>query len=335
MELRHLRYFLSVAAHGNVTRAAASLGMRQPPLSLQLRELERELGFALFRRLPRGVALTEAGAVFRDEADRLLAQLERAVSRGSQAAGGLAGRVAIGFTSSAAAHRLAPALVRQFRSDYPAVELVFHEGNAAAITESVASGRLDAGLLRRPVSEQSGLVYHPVAEEPLLIALPRRHPVAARAIARGSERVRLRDLAGEGFILVRRPGAPGMYGDLIAACHAVGFAPRVVAEVEQMLTNLTLVAAGVGVSAVPASMSQFHRDDVFYARASDAPGLSAPLSLVTRLGETNPAVENLVRLAATIDAASAPRPRRPPSAATRAGASPRSTRRGPAPARRP
>ena len=333
MELRHLRYFLAVAAHGNVTRAAAALGMRQPPLSLQLRDLERELGFALFRRLPRGVALTEAGAVFRGEAERILAQLDRAVSQAGQAAGGLAGRVTLGFTSSAAAHGFAPALVRRFRADYPAVEFGFHEGNAAAITEAVAAGRLDAGLLRRPVSEQSGLVYQPVAEEPLLIALPRRHPVAERALARGSDRVRLKDLSEDGFILVRRPGAPGMYGDLIAACHAAGFAPRVVAEVEQMLTNLTLVAAGVGVSAVPASMRQFHGDDVFYARATDVPALTAPLNLVTRLGETNPAVHNLVRLAIRVGEANAPRPRRPPPAATRAGAAPRGRRRSPARAR--
>jgi DNA-binding transcriptional LysR family regulator len=147
--------------------------------------------------------------------------------------------------------------------------------------------------------------------------------------------VRLRDLAKEGFILVRRPGAPGMYGDLIEACHRAGFAPRVVAEVDQMLTNITLVAAGVGVSVVPASMRDIHRDEVFYAEAKDAPQLAAPLNLVTRIGETSPVVAGFVRFARELAGeARAPARSRPASAARRGGASPRPTPRSRAPARR-
>ena len=335
MELRHLRYFLAVADHGNFTRAAAALGMQQPPLSQQVRDLERELGFDLFRRLPRGVELTEGGAVFREEAAAVLAALQRGARRGAQAASGTTGSLTIGFTSSAATHGIAPALIRRFRQAYPAVELGFQEGNAAAISDAVAAEKLDVGFIRRPVSEQSGLVYHLAVEEPLLLALARDHPRAARALARGTGSVRLRDLAEEGFILVRRPGAPGLYGDLIEACHRLGFAPRVVAEVDQMLTNITLVAAGVGVSVVPASMREIHRDSVFYARATDAPHLAAPLNLVTRIGGSNPAVANLLGLARGPGAAArAAAPSRPASAARRAGASPRPKRRSRAPARR-
>ncbi|NJD29977.1 MAG: LysR family transcriptional regulator, partial [Chloroflexi bacterium] len=335
MELRHLRYFLAVAEHGGFTRAAAALGMHQPPLSQQVRDLERELGFALFRRLPRGVELTEGGAVFREEAQAVLGALERGARRGALAASGTTGSLSIGFTSSAMTHGLSPALIRRFREAYPAVALAFREGNAAAISDAVATGKLDVGFIRRPVSEQSGLVYDLAVDEPLLLALSRDHPLAVRARSHNAKGVRLRDLAEEGFILVRRPGAPGMYGDLIEACHRLGFAPRVVAEVGQMLTNITLVAAGVGVSVVPASMREIHREAVFYAQATDAPQLAAPLNLVTRIGETNPAVANLVRLARGLGQevrAAAPSP--PASGARRAGASRPPRRRSRAPARR-
>jgi DNA-binding transcriptional LysR family regulator len=335
MELRHLRYFLAVAEHRNFTRAAAALGIRQPPLSQQVRDLERELGFALFRRLPRGAELTEGGAVFRDEAISILAAVSRGVARGTQAAQGTAGRLSLGFTSSAVMHRFAPELIRRYREAHPAVELEVVEGNAARLTEAVAAGSLDIAFIRRPVSEQSSIAYHEVAFEKLLVALPTRHPVAERARRRGATHVRLRDLAGEAFILVRRPGAPGMYGDLIEACHRVGFAPRVVAEVDQMLTNITLVAAGVGISVVPASMRDIHRQDVFYAEARDAPELAAPLNLATRIGEASPVVTNFVRFARELaGAARAAAPSRPASAARRAGASPRPKPRSRAPARR-
>ena len=336
MELRHLRYFLAVAEHGNFTRAASALGIQQPPLSQQVRNLERELGFDLFRRLPRGVELTVGGAVFREEATAMLAALHRGARRGAQAASGKTGSLVMGFTSSAATHRLTPVLIRRFREAYPEVELAIREGNAATVTDAVESGRLDVGMIRRPVSERSGLFYSAVVEEPLLVAMSRDHPLAVRARARGAGTVRLRDLANESFILVRRPGAPGMYGDLIAACHEAGFAPKVVAEVGQMLANLTLVAAGVGVSVVPASMRDIHRDAVFYAQARDAPQLVAPLSLVTRIGQANPAVANLLDLARVLGAeATAPARSRPASGAIRGGASRPTKRRSRAPARRP
>jgi DNA-binding transcriptional LysR family regulator len=135
---------------------------------------------------------------------------------------------------------------------------------------------VDVGFIRRPVTRRAAIEYHEVIEEPLLIALPREHPVARRAAKSAKPSIRLAELAGEPFILVRRPGAPGMYGDLVRACHKAGFAPNVVAEVSQMLTNITLVAAGVGVSAVPASMREIHAAGVFYVEARDMPRLKAP-----------------------------------------------------------
>lgn len=334
MELRHLRYFVAVAQAGSFTHAALALGIQQPPLSQQIRDLERELGYPLFRRLPRGIELTEGGAVFLEEALAIIAAVQRGVARASQVAQGTAGTLALGFTSSAVMHRFAPDLIRRYREAHPGVELVIHEENAAAVTEAVTARRLDIGFIRRPVSEHSGIAYHVVAEERLLLALPAGHPIAQRARSSGSTSVRLRDLAGESFILVRRPGAPGMYGDLIEACRRMGFSPNVVAEVSQMLTNLTLVAAGVGVTVVPASMKDIHREDVFYAQATDAPELTAPLTLVSRAGETNPVAQRFVRFALdSRETAKAPAPSRPASAARRADASPPRRRRSRAPAR--
>ena len=280
--------------------------------------------------------LTEGGAVFLEEAKAVLAAVARGAKRGAQAALGLAGSLSLGFTSSAVTHRFTPELIRRYREAHPGVELEIQEGNAAAITEAVAARRLDAAFIRRPVSEQGSLAYHQVADERLLVALPAHHPAAERARKRGVAHVRLRELAAESFILVRRPGAPGMYGDLIDACHKAGFAPRVVAEVDQMLTNITLVAAGVGVSVVPASMKDIHREAVFYAEPRDAPQLRAPLNLVTRIGETTPTVATFVRFALRMrEPVRAPARSRSASAARPAGASPPPTRRSRAPARRP
>lgn len=335
MELRHLRYFIAVARSGSFTRAAQELGIQQPPLSQQVRDLERELGYPLFRRLPRGVELTEGGTVFLEEATAIIATVQRGVARASQVAHGTAGSLALGFTSSAVMHRFAPDLIRRYREAYPGVELAIHENNAAAVTEAVASRRLDIGFIRRPVSEHSGIAFDIVASEPLLVALPARHPLAARTRKGGVARVRLRDLASESFILVRRPGAPGMYGDLIEACRRMGFSPNVVAEVDQMLTNVTLVAAGVGVSVVPASMRDIHHEDVCYAQVEDAPQLTAPLTLVSRADETNPVAQRFVRFARELaGAAKGPARSRPASAARRGGASPRPKPRNRAPARR-
>src|SRR6266481_3270545 len=122
MELRHLRYVVAIAEERTVTRAAARLRMQQPPLSQQLRDLERELGFPLFNRSRKGVEPTAAGAVFLEEARRVLAQAQRAKDRAAQTAAGIDGALAIGFTSSAAMGRIAPEMIAAYRALYPRVQ---------------------------------------------------------------------------------------------------------------------------------------------------------------------------------------------------------------------
>ncbi|OUM01407.1 LysR family transcriptional regulator [Variovorax sp. JS1663] len=287
MDLRALRYFAAVAETGHMTRAAEQLGIQQPPLSLQIKALERELGIALFKRHPRGMALTDAGRRFQTEALRMLQDMDAMKQRMVRVARGQDGELAIGFTSSAAAHRFMPDALRAFRQSHPGVALKLRENNAAELTEALAAGRLHCGLLRMPVARPEGLRFETLLREPVLVAMPRDHRLANDDGNDPRAPLSLAQLCEEGLILVRRPGAPGLYADLLALCQAQGLQPRVVAEVDRMMTNLNLVAAGVGLSVVPASMGGVHPHAIRYAALADSAPLDAPLTLVSREGEDN------------------------------------------------
>ena len=294
MELRHLRYFVAVAEEKSFTRAAARLRMRQPPLSQQIKMLEREIGVRLFERLPKGVELTAGGVVFLTDAQATLAGVERAAQKAVHAANGIEGALSVGFTSSVASHHVAPDIILRYSRSYPHVALTFHEGNAADLTEAIARGDLDVAVVRAPVAQPPNLLFHTLFNEEMLVALPLKHELVRKRKDAASRGISLRALANEPFILVRRPGAPGMYANLIAACNRVGFSPRIAAEVGHMLTNIMLVAAGVGVSVVPASMRGTHAGLVAYCRLKDSPKLVAPVTLIHKQENTNPAVSRFV-----------------------------------------
>lgn len=309
MELRHLRYFLAVAEAGHITRAAERLGIQQPPLSQQIRALETELGIALLVRQPRGVILTDAGEALRLEAADILARVESLRERMRRMAEGEEGRLAIGFTSSAAAHWLTSEILRACRRRYPQLELALSECNAAEAAEHLAAGRLDAALLRAPVQDAEGLHCEKLLEEEMVLALPLDHPLLGGQGGLAPEQappVSLRALATERFILVRRPGAPGMYADLLRLCGALGFSPRIGAEVERMLTNLNLVAAGDGVTVVPACMAGLQRHGIAYRRLLEGARLRAPLTLVWRDASRPQAVAKLLALARELAAGARP-----------------------------
>jgi len=290
MDIRALRYFVAVAGTGHMTRAAEQLGIQQPPLSLQIKALERELGVLLFKRHPRGVALTDAGRLFQAEALRMLQDMEAMKQRMARVAQGQTGTLAVGFTSSAAAHRFMPEALRAFRRAHPGVELQLREDNAAELTEALAAGRLHCGLLRVPVARPEGLVFETLLREPVWVAMPSDHRFAPAANGKKPAKplpLPLSKLCEEGIILVRRPGAPGLYAELLALCHAQGLRPRVVAEVDRMMTNLNLVASGVGLSVVPTSMTGVHAHAIAYTRLADGGQLDAPLTLVSRADEDN------------------------------------------------
>ncbi|HEY1437561.1 MAG TPA: LysR family transcriptional regulator [Casimicrobiaceae bacterium] len=281
-----------------MTRAAEQLGIQQPPLSQQIKALEGELKTQLFKRVARGVELTIAGAAFRYDAQTILRQVELAASRAASIAVGVEGSIAVGFSTSAAAHALVPRLINAFRDAHPGVSLDVRESNAAELSDWIAKGTLQAAIFRAPVSRPTGVAFYSLLQEPMLLVLPVRHPLAA-ARKSAATAISLRALRDEGFILVRRPGAPGMYADFISACREQGFTPRIVAEVDRMLTNICLVAAGFGISVVPTSMRGFHAESVAYCPLRNS-HLAAPMTLAYREQETNPAAIHFIALGKTL-----------------------------------
>ncbi|MBO9686389.1 MAG: LysR family transcriptional regulator [Mitsuaria chitosanitabida] len=281
MDLRHLRYFVTVAETGHMTRAAALLGMQQPPLSQQIKALEQELGLSLLHRHPKGVSLTDAGRHFLDEARRLLRDFGDMRERMDRLAGGQHGLLSVGFTSSAAAHAFTPAVLRACRGEHPGIALSMTENNAAELIDAIAKSRLHCGFLRVPVARPEGLSFEPLLSEPALLALPLDHRLAEAPRA-ATTPVPLGELEGEDLILVRRPGAPGLYANLLALCEREGVRPRSFVEVDRMMMNLNLVAAGAGISVVPASMRGVHAHSIVFRPLPRHARLEAPLTLAWR-----------------------------------------------------
>ncbi len=165
MELRHLRYFVAVAEEGHVTRAAERLGIQQPPLSQQIQALERELDAQLFRRTPRGVELTPAGRALFDEAKAILARAAEAVAATRRAAQGEAGRIGIGFTSSASFHLFVPRAIRTFRETHPLVALTLEESGTTELVAALRGQAIDTAFVRSPVGESADLTVRPLLEQ--------------------------------------------------------------------------------------------------------------------------------------------------------------------------
>jgi DNA-binding transcriptional LysR family regulator len=262
-DLRRLRYFVAVAEELHFGRAARRLNVSQPPLSVQIRTLEREVGAPLLTRTQRRVELTEAGRVLLEESRRLLGQAEAAVIHARRAAEGTIGRLAIGFVSTVD-YSILPPLVRRFRHKHPGVALKLLELTGDRQQALLQSGELDLGLSILPSPTQR-LTMRSVFREPLIAAVPANHALAGR------RRVSLRSLAAEPFIQFPREFAPGLYDLAIAACQRAGFTPHRAQEAIQMQTILGLVAAGLGVALVPHCMSKLQRPDVRYL-ALDARG---------------------------------------------------------------
>ena len=296
MELRHLRYFLAVAEERHMTRAAARLGLQQPPLSQQIHALERELGTKLFTRLPRGVELTPAGEGFLDEARAVLSGVERAAVRARAAAMGQRGRISIGLTTSASLHPGVTRMLRAYADSHATVALDLHASSAAGLTEALLRREVHIAIIRAAVARPTDLVFRELTRENMLIALPADHHLVKRNTSGENASISLRALAGERLILVRRHAAPGMYSNVIDACHKAGFEPLIVAEVEQMLISINLVAAGIGISLVPASIREVRQEGIAYCPISAAPSLIAPLTLVYRRGEARPLVTDFIEL---------------------------------------
>jgi DNA-binding transcriptional LysR family regulator len=290
MDLRHLRYFVAVAEELHFTRAAERLGIKQPPLSLQIRQLEQELGTPLFRRLTRGVELTEAGGLLLDEGRQILEQVERTKANVQSRARGDTGRIRVGFAGATYFEPRVPGLIQAYRERYPDVKLSPEESNTPYLTEALRNGAIDVAFVRPPIGDSEGITVQPFVEEPMRIVLPSKHPHARM------RSVSLAVLAQEIFILFPRAIGPGLYDSVIAGCQRVGFSPTLGQEAPQISSIVHLVAAGFGVSVVPQSIEQIRAEGVVYA-SIDGEAPRAPISLAVRKDNRSAAVRNFVALA--------------------------------------
>ena len=247
MELRHLRYFVAVAEERHFGRAAARLHIAQPPLSQQIRRLEAELGEPLLYRTTRRVELSPAGEVLLDRGREILAEVDAAIEDARRAARGEYGRLAIGFTGSCT-YTMLPALAAALRRELPGVVLDLRgELLTPAQVGRLLDGTLDLGLLRPPVRERD-LCTEVLRSEPLLAVLPETHPLA------DAEAVPLEQLRDEPFVTYPSHFRSVVHDAVEDACAAHGFKPLAAHEVAETATLVSFVAAGLGVSLVPASV---------------------------------------------------------------------------------
>ena len=295
-EFSQLRSFVAVGEELHFGRAAQRLNMTQPPLSRQIQLLEHALGVPLFERTSRSVRLTAAGRSFLPEAKRLLRLAEAAALDAKRVARGDAGVLKIGFTGGSS-YAFVPRLVTEAAALMPDVELILREMRSAEQMEALASGRLDAGLVRLPI-DRRGVDLVCIARDPLVLAAPEAHP-----LARANAGPALAELDGQPLVMYSPTENRFLY-DLVAGLfRAANIAPSYAQHVNQVHTVLALVGAGVGLAVVPESSACLAMRGVVVRPFERAPQAVAELYLVWRRPADNPALRlfrNLVlpRLAA-------------------------------------
>ena len=263
IDLRAWRQFVAVAEELHFGRAARRLHLTQPPVTQAIAQLERALGVRLFDRTQRRVALTAAGDALLGDVRDLLARAQALPARARAAAAGEVGRVRLAFVSTIGFEHL-PLWVRDFRALCPQVALELVEATGDVQREALARGEIDAGLmLHSPGFAPPGLERLPVADEPLVLAMPASHPLA------GADRLALADVLAEPVVLFPRRIVPSLHDAILGLYHAAGRMPAVAQEAIQMQTIVNLVWGGLGVAWVPESVTQFRRAGVVY-RAADA-----------------------------------------------------------------
>jgi DNA-binding transcriptional LysR family regulator len=293
-DFRQLRYFVTVAEELSFTRAAIRLHISQPPLSQQIQALERDLGVTLLERTKRKVALTEPGKVFLEQARQILAQAELARSRTTAVAAGHSGQLRLAYTLSVSFHPALPGTLLRHRQVAPGVDVQLREMNNAPQFAALLANEIDVGFVRtepRHLQDARKLRLRMLDREPLMLALPSSHPLAART------ELRIGEVADEDFVTQSRDVAATLNDRLATLANAAGFQPRTVQQARQISGMLALVAAGLGVALVPATMRAVHLAGVSYVPLAD-PAAQMLLAVASRVDDASPV---LAQFLATVD----------------------------------
>src|SRR5579863_2148963 len=288
MELRHLRYFVAIGEEENYRRAAQRLNVAQTALSTQIQDLEAELGFKLFDRLPRGVKLSAAGRLFLEDARRILQQVSEAAARAARVARGQSGTLRVGFTENASWRGVVPDSFRRFRELQPDAELELQPAGSLEQLEAIRSGRLDAGFVFNMPKTDPELELLPVAVQHIELAALKGHPLTKL------KKLRLRDLADATFVWFPRRESPVLYDRLMHECFRGGLkSPRIVQEGLNEATILSLVATGLGVGWVLGTARWRCPKSVVIMSVVDL-NLPLPLALAWRRDNASPLLASFV-----------------------------------------
>ncbi|WP_157220948.1 LysR substrate-binding domain-containing protein [Flavisphingomonas formosensis] len=273
MELRHLRYFVAVAEECNFRRASAQLNVAQPALSVQIRQLEEEIGAPLFDRIGRGVTLTAAGEVFLVYARQALRETKAGMDRARQAASGDIGRLDIGY-GTAAGFLVFPAVIPPFRLAHPGVKLNFHSLQVSQQLEALKAGEIDIGFAYLPFATD-GLDVEVLTREDLVAVVPVTHALARE------RSITVKDLSGETLVLPNRNVMPQLRQLIINLFDLNGATIGSVYESEHAINLLNFVGIGLGCGLLPSYVLQIKHDTVVY-KPIDPPNLNLELVVMKR-----------------------------------------------------
>ena len=292
MELRHLRYFVCVASERSFSRASELLHVAQPPLSRQIQQLEEEVGTQLLHR-GRPITLTEPGRYFFEQARMILQRIDEMRTMTQRIGKREKKQFAIGFVASTL-YEFLPELIRRLRITMPDLEVALSELTTLEQTIALKEGRIDIGFGRLRF-EDEGLTRSVIREERLVLAVPRDHP-----LTRVSAPVKLADTTSEPLILYPRAPRPSYADQVLSIYRDLGLTPTVDFEVREMQTALGLVAAGAGVTLVPASVRRLGRDDVIYLDLSE-PNVISPIIMTYRANDKAPLLAHFLKLVREFD----------------------------------
>lgn len=301
-ELRHLRYFIAIVEERNFERAAAKLGIAQPGLSQQIIALEAIIGLPLLDRSKRSVNLTPTGQALYEDAMKIVAQADATLAQLKRVGRGESGRITVGYVASAAYSGSLTESISSFRRGLPDIELQLVEMEMRQQLERIKDGEVDFGYIRPPAPISSELSSMIVLKEPLVVALPSAHRLAAKTA------ISLPDLHSDTFITPRQPSDIGFHANTLDACGEAGFKPKINATGRDFTTIASMIAVGIGIALVPKSLDCLRLPGVRYLPLLDN-DVKTELAVVYRKNESNPAVKAFIAHHRAVREGARPSPR--------------------------